>query len=135
MNRQMKEKQKTVQTLKKSPVLTGLSFLHATLLLAPVPALLYGFAGAGREVLTRQYQMGGVLLLPVVLSWLAVRYCKALWLYVLSGAAAVVLAFSAVPGGAGEAALAPEKLIFAALTAFLWLVRGGVRIKKGRLRK
>lgn len=135
MNRQMKEKQKTVQTLKKSPVLTGLSFLHATLLLAPVPALLYGFAGAGREVLTRQYQMGGVLILPVVLSWLAVRYCKALWLYVLSGAAAVVLAFSAVPGGAGEAALAPEKLIFAALTAFLWLVRGGVRIKKGRLRK
>ena len=33
MNRQMKEKQKTVQTLKKSPFLTGLSFLHATLLL------------------------------------------------------------------------------------------------------
>lgn len=124
----MKEQEKKLQTMKQSPVLTGLSFLHATLLLDPVPALLYGVIGAGKEELARQYWFGGLLILPVILSWLAVRCCQALWLYVLTGIAAAVLASFTVPMAVG-------KLTAGGLTALLWMIRGGARIRKGRIRK
>lgn len=110
--------------LKKSSVLTGLSFLHSTLMFGPLLPLVYALAGMTDGYLTRQYILGGCLLVPVILSWLAVRHCRALWMYALSGAAAAVLA--------GVLAREP---VFPALTVFLWLIRGSVRIKKGRLRK
>lgn len=150
----MKEKQKKQQTLKQSPVLTGLSFLHATLLLAPVPALLYGLIGAGEEELTRQYWSAALLIVPVILSWLAVRYCQALWLYALTGIAATVLASFAVPVVVGAVVIPASELEFlenspttawlfsmagkltaGGLTALLWVVRGSARIRKGKIRK
>ena len=118
-----KTKNKT-KKLKKSPLLTWLAFLHSTLLLAPVLPLFYAFIGVRGEKLTVQFWLGALLLAPVILSWLAVRCCRALWLYTLSGIAAAALAF-----------FATRNPVFTVLTALLWVIRGGVRIKKGKLRK
>ena len=118
-----KTKNKT-KKLKKSPLLTWLAFLHSTLLLAPVLPLFYAFIGVRGENLTVQFWLGALLLAPVILSWLAVRCCRALWLYTLSGIAAAALAF-----------FAARNPVFTVLTALLWVIRGGVRIKKGKLRK
>ena len=65
--------------LKKSPLLTWLAFLHSTLLLAPVLPLFYAFIGVRGEKLTVQFWLGALLLAPVILSWLAVRCCRAYW--------------------------------------------------------
>lgn len=147
------KKQNSRQMLKKSPLLTGLPFLHATLLLAPVPAFLYALLGAGDEELLRLYWLGGLVIFPVVLSWLAVRHLQALWLYALSGVAAVILAALAAPMAGETVSLIfgqpfsedssatlqrfsmAGKLTAGGLTAFLWLVRGAARIRRGKLRR
>lgn len=110
--------------LKRSPVLTGLSFLHAALMFAPLLLLPYALTGMDATALNRQYFLMAGLLIPVILSWLAVRYCRALWLYVLTGAAAAALAVFLV-----------REPVFPVLTVFFWMVRGSVRIKKGRMLK
>lgn len=120
MNRQTDGREQ----LKRSPVLTGLSFLHATQMFAPFLILPYALTEMDASALNRQYFLTAGLLIPVVLSWLAIRYCRAFWLYVLSGAAAAALAVFLV-----------REPIFPALTVFFWAVRGSVRIKKGRMLK
>ena len=88
------------------------------------PALLGAVTGRAGEELNGRFFLGAALLVPVILSWLAVRHLKALWIYTLSGAAAVLAAWMTV-----------RELSFVLLTAVFWLVRGSVRIKKGRIRK
>lgn len=64
------------------------------------------------------------LMVPIILSWLCIRKIKMLALYLLVGAAATVCV-NALSGC----------LLTGVLTALIFLIRGYVRIKRGRLKK
>ena len=70
-----------------------LGWLHATLLCAPLYALVLNFVSEGMtETVIRQNVLRGFLLIvPIALSWFAIRYLRRIFLYLLASAGIVVL--------------------------------------------
>lgn len=129
-------KNTSVQT-SKTLLLRVCGWLHATVLFwcfYPLAARICGLEGRSAVL----FVLGGAtLLFPVAASWYAVNRLKYLILYLLSG-----VFFSLAYGGAGELAgrvLGVRPYLaggFFLLVSFgIFLIRAGMRIKKGKVQK
>lgn len=126
---------------KKIPAaLAALSWVHDVLLLDGCFLLLACILGLRGADAAAAGWLGMGMLVPVILSWQAIRKIKNLPLYLLTAAAAAVLMAEgagvfwrlAVPRGTGEDAV---RILAGAGTAAVFLVRSYVKLKKNKLRK
>lgn len=70
-----------------------IGWLHCTLLIAPIYALILNFTNdiLPRETVIRNHLRGLLIIVPIIISWLARRYLRNILLYLLASAAAVLL--------------------------------------------
>lgn len=70
-----------------------IGWLHCTLLIAPIYALILNFTNdiLPRETVIRNHLRGLLIIVPIIISWLARRYLRNILLYLLASVAAVLL--------------------------------------------
>ncbi len=101
-----------------------IAWLHDLLLFAGCYILMPVILGMETAQADRYFAGSSWLLLPIILSWICIRKIKRFVLYLLAGAAVTV-----------GVKILSGSLLTGILTAVIFLVRGYVRIKKGKLKK